>query len=122
MFDPAPRPVGIPEKLTTPVAGLYVAVAAPGSPLKLTPESPGGSPSVYVTPEAVDGPAFPYATVPFTVLPAAAVGGTETDVVTSASGEIPVVPVAVSGSVFGPWLVDVPIPLLAVTDPLAGAV
>jgi hypothetical protein len=122
MLDPDPRLGGIPEKLTAPVAGLYVAVAAPGSPLKLTPESPGGSPSVYVTPAAVDGPEFPYVTVPFTVLPAVADAGTDTDVVTSASGEIAVVPVAVSGSTFGPSFVDVPIPLLTVTDPLAGAV
>ena len=122
MLDPDPRLGGIPEKLTAPVAGLYVAVAPPGSPLKLTPLSPGGSPRVYVTPAAVDGPEFPYVTVPFTVFPAVAEAGTETDVVTSASGEIAVVPVAVSGRTFGPWLVDVPIPLLTVTDPLAGAV
>jgi hypothetical protein len=122
MLEPDPRLVGIPEKVTAPVPESYEAVAAPGNPLKLTPLSPGGSPSVYVMPAAVDGPEFPYVTVPFTVLAAVAVGGTETDVVTSASGETAVVPVAVSGSVFGPWFVDVPIPLLAVTDPLAGAV
>jgi hypothetical protein len=56
------------------------------------------------------------------VLPAVAVGGTDTDVVTSASGETAVVPVAVSGRTFGPCPVDVPIPLLTVTDPLEGAV
>ena len=43
-------------------------------------------------------------------------------VVTSASGEIAVVDVVVSGSVFGPWLVLVPISLAITTEPLAGAV
>jgi hypothetical protein len=122
MLEPDPRLVGIPEKVTAPVPESYDAAAPPGSPLKLTPESPGGSPSVYVMPAAVDGPEFPNVTVPFTVLPAVAEAGTDTDVVTSASGEIAVVPVAVSGSVLGPWLVDVPIPLSILTDPLAGAV
>ena len=56
------------------------------------------------------------------MLAAVADAGTDTDVVTSASGETAVVPVAVSGRTFGPWLVDVPIPLPTVTDPLAGAV
>ena len=109
-------------KVTVPVPELYAAVAPPGRPLMLTPASPDGSPSVYVMPEAVDGPEFPYVTVPFTVLPAVAEGGTDTDVVTSASGETAVVPVAVSGRTFGPCPVDVPIPLLTVTDPLEGAV
>jgi hypothetical protein len=122
MLEPDPRLVGIPEKVTAPVPESYEAVAPPGSPLKLTPESPGGSPRVYVTPAAVDGPAFLYVTVPFTVLPAIAVGGTDTEVVTSARGTTVVVPLAVSGSVLGPWLVDVPIPLSMLTDPLAGAV
>ena len=54
--------------------------------------------------------------------PATALGGSETLVVTSASGEIAVVDVVVSGSVFGPWLVDVPISLAMTTEPLAGAV
>ena len=51
-----------------------------------------------------------------------AVGGTDTVVVTSASGEMAVVCWSVSGSVFGPWLVDVPMPALTPTAPLPGAV
>jgi len=51
-----------------------------------------------------------------------AVAGIDTLVVTSASGEIAVVPVAESGKVFGPCDVVVEIWLLAVTEPLAGAV
>ena len=60
-------------------------------------------------------------TVPLTVLPAIASVGIDTDVVTSARGETVVVADEISGSVFGPWLVDVPIPAVIVTDPEGGA-
>ena len=113
---------GIPVNVTAPVAALYVAVAPPGNPLMTTPESPGARPSVYVTPAAVDGPLLLYVTFPDTVLPAMADAGIDTVVATSAIGEIAVVPLAESGSVFAPWLVDVPIVLLTATDPLVGAV
>ena len=56
------------------------------------------------------------------MLAAIAVGGNETVVVTSASGDTAVVPVALSANVFGPWLVAVPILLVSVTEPDAGAV
>ena len=78
--------------------------------------------SVYVTPDAVDGPVFVYVTDALTVLPATAVGGTETEVVTSASGEIAVVSRAESAFAFAPWLVDVAIVANTLTAPLAGAV
>jgi len=41
---------------------------------------------------------------------------------TAATGEIAVFALALSGSVFGPWLVVVPISLATPTEPLAGAV
>ena len=61
-------------------------------------------------------------TEPLTMLPAIAVGGTETVVVTSASGDTAVVAVALSVSVLGPWPVVVPIIDVATTAPEAGAV
>ena len=61
-------------------------------------------------------------TVPLTVVPAGALGGTLTLAVTSAMGEVAVVDDAVSGCALAPWLVDVPIVLDTVTDPLAGTV
>ena len=83
--------------------------------------SPGGSVSVYATPLAVDGPELLYVTVPLTVLPAAALAGTLTATVTSATAEIAVVSVAAFGRTFKPSLVDVAIALLMATEPLAGA-
>ena len=71
---------------------------------------------------AVDGPLLLYVTDPLTAAAASAPAGIVTVVVTSASGEIAVDPVAVSGSAFAPWLVDVPMLVLTVTEPLAGAV
>ena len=65
---------------------------------------------------------MPYVTAAFTVVPAIAVAGAVIVVVTSASGETAVVAVAESGSVLAPWLVVVPIVLLAVTAPDGGAV
>ena len=62
-----------------------------------------------------------YVTVPLTSDPAIAVGGTDTEVVTSATGEMAVVPLALSGSVFGPWLIVVVIDAARLTDPVAGA-
>ena len=121
-LTPEPRLVGIPVNVTAPLPTLYDAVAPPGRPVNATPANPGVRPSVYVTPAAVDGPLFAYVTVPLTVLAAIALAGNDVDVVTSASGEIAVVAVAVSGSVFGPWLVDVPISPATTTDPVAGAV
>ena len=61
-------------------------------------------------------------TLPLTVAPAVAVGGTATATVTSASGETAVVAVVESGSVFGPWLVDVDTALDSVVEPDVGAV
>ena len=75
-----------------------------------------------MTPAAVDGPPLLNVTVPLTAVPAAAVAGTDTVVVTSARAEIAVVPLEVSGCVLGPWLVVVPMPLATVTAPDAGAV
>ena len=72
-------------------------------------------------PVAVDGPLLLNVTEALTVAPATADGGTVTVVVTSASGEIAVVALLLSASVFGPWLVEVPIMLDSVTDPLVGA-
>ena len=60
--------------------------------------------------------------MPLIVVPATAVGGSETVVVTSATGETAVVALALSGRVFGPWLVVVPINPLIVAEPLGGAV
>ena len=57
-----------------------------------------------------------------TVEPPVAVDGTEMLVVTSANGEMAVVPLAVSGRVLGPCEVVVEICVLAVTAPVAGAV
>ena len=74
-----------------------------------------------MTPCASDGPALENVTLALTVEPAVAIAGAETVVVTSASGETAVVPVALSGSVFGPWLVVVEIAALTVTAPVAGA-
>ena len=54
--EPLPRLPGIPLYVTAPLAGSYVAIAPAGSPLKLTPLSPGGRPRVNVVPAAVDGP------------------------------------------------------------------
>ena len=122
MDAPDARLAGIPLNVTAPLAGAYVALAPPGSPVKLTPVSPGTRPSTYVIPLVVDGPLLLYVVVALTVLPATAVGGTVTLVVTSASGEIAVVPLALSVSVLAPWLVAVPIVLDTVTDPAAGAV
>ena len=75
-----------------------------------------------MTPAAVDGPVLENVTVPLTAVPAGALGGTLTVAVTSATAEIAVVDDAVSGCALAPWLVDVPIVLVSVTDPLAGAV
>lgn len=88
----------------------------------MTLVNPGASPNRYVIPADVDGPVFAYVTVPLTVAAATAVGGSDTVVVTSAIGDNAVVALALSGSVFGPWLVDVAIEPLIVTDPLPGAV
>ena len=63
-----------------------------------------------------------YVTDALTVLAASAVGGADTLVETSARGEIAVVPLALSASVFDPWLVVVPMVLDTVTEPDAGAV
>ena len=60
--------------------------------------------------------------VPLTVDPAAADGGTETLVLTSATGEMLVTALAVSGKAFAPWDVVVEICVATVTEPLAGAV
>ena len=122
MLTPAPRLVDSPENVTAPVAAPYDAVAPTGKPLNATPESPGVRPRTNVVPAAIDGPVLLYVTVPLTVLPATAVGGIEMTVFTSASGDIAVVPVALSESVFGPWLVVVLTLELTVTDPDAGAV
>ena len=121
MVLPAPRLAGIPPKVTAPDAGSYVAVAPAGRPLKTTLVRPGGKPRVYVTLVAVDGPALEKLTVPLAVLPAVAEPGTDTATETSASGETAVVPRSLSGSVLGPWLVDVPIVAVAETAPDAGA-
>ena len=120
--DPPPRLVGMPMKVTAPVDGSYDADAPPGRPLNVTPARPGGRPIVTVTPAAVDGPVLVNVTVPLTAVPAGALGGTLTVAVTSATAEIAVVDDALSGCAFAPWLVDVPIVLDTVTDPLAGAV
>ena len=113
--------VGMPANVKPPVAALYVAVAPPGSPLTLTPESPGDNASVYVTLAAADGPALLNITVPLTVVAAAADAGSDSVVVTSAIEVIVVVSDAESGRVFGPWLVAVPIDDDTVTAPIAGA-
>ena len=73
-------------------------------------------------PAAIDGPLLVKLTVPLTVLDATAVAGTETVVVTSASGEIAVVADAESGAALAPWLVVVPMVEATVTEPLGGAV
>lgn len=122
MLDPAPRLVGMPVNVTAPLAGSYVALAPAGKPVNVTPESPGGRPRMNIVPAAIDGPAFVYVTVPLTGVPATADGGIEIVVVTSASGEMAVVSLALSGAVFGPWLVEVPMLVIAITDPEAGAV
>ena len=57
---------------------------------------------MYEIPFAVDGPELLYVTLLFTVLPATEVGGTDTVVVTSAIGEIAVVPSAESGCALAP--------------------
>ena len=75
-----------------------------------------------MTPAAGDGPEFENVIDVLTIDPATAVGGAETVVVTSARGETAVAALAVSGSVFGPWLVAVPIVPVTVTDPALGAV
>ena len=59
---------------------------------------------------------------PLTLLPATDLAGRLTFADTSAIGEIAVVCVAESGSVFGPWLVAVEIVAVADTAPLDGAV
>ena len=74
-----------------------------------------------MTPAAADGPVLLYVIVPLTVEPAVADAGTAIDVMTSASGDIAVVSDALSGCVFGVWLVVVPIVLVALTAPEAGA-
>ena len=117
IVEDAPRLVGIPVNVTAPEPTLYVAVAPPGRPAKPTPDSPGASPSVYVTPAALDGPLLVKLTVPLTVLEATAVAGIETVVVTSASGEIAVVADAESGAALAPWLVVVPMVEATVTEP-----
>ena len=61
-------------------------------------------------------------TLPLTVDAATADAGIVTDVVTSATGEIAVLPVAELGCVLVPSLVVVPMLLLTATEPLAGAV
>jgi hypothetical protein len=79
---------------------------------------------VYVTPAAVDGPEFPYVTVPFTVFPAVADAGTDTDVDTSATAVTVSVSVALLfpgvGSVVPPGTAMVAtfetLPLVAVTS------
>ena len=71
---------------------------------------------------AVDGPALLKLTVAVTVPAARAMAGAVIVDDTSANGEIAVAALVVSGCVFGPWLVDVPIVLLTFTEPLGGAV
>ena len=56
------------------------------------------------------------------VAPATALGGTLTVANTSASGEIAVVCVSLSGLAFAPWLVDVPMVPATATEPVGGAV
>ena len=112
----------MPAKVTAPVAALYVPVAPAGSPLTVTPLSPGGKPSVNVVLAAVDGPALLNVALPLTLEPATAVGGALAVTPTSATGEIADVPVDVSGSAFAPWLVVVWIELVALTAPDGGAV
>lgn len=74
-----------------------------------------------MTAAAVDGPPLLKVTVPFTSEPALAEAGTLTLVVTSATGEMFVVLLALSGSALAPWDVVVEIWLVTVTEPLAGA-
>ena len=71
---------------------------------------------------AVDGPLLVNVAVDDTVLPAGAEAGVDTAAPTSASGEIAVVALALSGCVFAPSLVDVVMVAVSVTEPEAGAV
>ena len=71
---------------------------------------------------AVDGPALLNVIEVLTVVPAVAVAGAVTAVETSASGEIAVVAVALSGCALAPWLVVVEIWLATLTAPDGGAV
>src|ERR1035437_8721904 len=89
---PLARLLGIPLSVTAPVALSYVAVTPAGSDGKLTVPSPGVSVRPYVTPAAADGPALEHVTEPLAVEPAAADGGIDTLVVTSATGEMLVGP------------------------------
>jgi hypothetical protein len=77
---------------------------------------------VVPTPDAVDGPLLAKVTEPATMLPALAVAGTTTVVVTSAIGVMAVEPLAVSGATLAPWNVVVAMVVLTTTGPVAGAV
>ena len=79
------------------------------------PVKPAGSAAEYKTPVASAGPLLLNDIGTITVLPAAAVAGGATEVVTSAvvaPTVMIVFPFAVSGAAFDPWSVMVPTPLL----------
>src|SRR5215217_7954236 len=74
--------LGRPLIVTSPVTLLYEQLAP--LPLQLTPLNPAGNIAEYVTPAAVAGPLLPKVIATLMLLPAAAVAGAVSVVVTSA--------------------------------------
>jgi hypothetical protein len=75
-----------------------------------------------VTPAAVDGPLLVNVIGTLTVLPALALAGAVSVVITSAIGVMAVLPLAVSGAAFTPSDVLVAMVVFTATGPVPGAV
>ena len=111
---PLANVVGMPVSVTTPVPDAYELVAPVGRLPMVTPLKPLANVSVYVRPDAVEGPMLRNTTVPLTVSPAFTLAGKLSVVVTSATNAPPTVLVALSAAALAPWLVLVPMVLLTV--------
>ena len=122
VIAPLASVVGMSEKVTTPVPEAYDVATPAGRLPMVTPLNPLANVSVYVRPEAVDGPALRKSTAPRTSSPALTLAGKLRVVVTSAMSAPPVLTVALSGALLVPWAVVVVMALVMVLAAFAGCV
>src|SRR5450631_1984616 len=122
--DPAANWVGMPVRVTRPLAGLYWYVTPAGNPLKTGRAARfAGRMRVKPLPIAAPNPWFENATVPLTGRPASTLAGKTSVVAASAAGVTVVAALAlgvglllmtVAGTVTDAVLVILPLPLPAV--------
>src|SRR5450631_758899 len=122
--DPAANWVGMPVRVTRPVAGLYWYVTPAGNPLNTgAAERFAGRARVKLLPLAAPSPWFENTTVPLTGRPAFTLVGKTRVVAASAAGVtvvvalelgVPLLLMTVAGTVTDAVLVILPLPLPAV--------